>query len=111
MVFRMLAVLAQFEREQLAERISASIEHRKSNGHVYGRTPFGYFKARKLLKPLEGEQVVIGRVFAERAKGRSLREIAADLNAAGIPGKRGGKWYASTVNYALNNDIHERRQA
>ena len=31
----------------------------------------------------------------------SLAEIAENLNAQGIEGKRGGRWYASTVRYLI----------
>ena len=33
----------------------------------------------------------------------SLSEIAEGLNVDGIPTKRGGRWYASTVRYVLLN--------
>jgi hypothetical protein len=41
-------------------------------------------------------------VLREREAGRSLREIATDLNDAGVPTAQGGaQWYASTVRAVL----------
>ena len=45
---------------------------------------------------------VRARIAAERTEGRSLRAIAADLNAENVPTARGGsKWHASTVKAVL----------
>ena len=41
------------------------------------------------------------RILEMRAKGKSLREIASSLMADGIPTRRGGRWYASTVRAIL----------
>ena len=42
-----------------------------------------------------------------RKDGLSLHKIADDLNGRGIIGKRGGKFYASTVKAICDNDLHE----
>lgn len=45
---------------------------------------------------------VVERIRTERAAGRSLRQIAADLNASGTPTVHGGsKWWPSTVRSIL----------
>jgi hypothetical protein len=49
-----------------------------------------------------GDPQAAGReILAMRAHGKSLREIAAKLTADGIPTRRGGRWYASTVRAIL----------
>lgn len=46
---------------------------------------------------------VVQRIRAARATGSSLRRIAADLNADGIPTAHGGKkWWPSTVGAILH---------
>lgn len=42
MVFRMLAVLNEFERDQISERTSAILQHKKSKLEAYSPTPYGY---------------------------------------------------------------------
>jgi len=45
---------------------------------------------------------VVARIRAERAAGKSLAQIAGDLNASGTPTARGGRqWWPSTVRVVL----------
>ncbi len=43
--------------------------------------------------------------------GASINEIARRLNRDGIPTKKGGKWYASTVSNILRNSLHGKEAA
>lgn len=106
MVFRMLAVLNEFERDQISERTSAILQHKKAKGEVYSPIPYGLKREGKKLVADKKEQRVISLIMNQRHESISLREIARQLNNAGIPSKRGGCWYASTVRYILANDIH-----
>jgi len=42
MVFRLLAVLAEFERDQISERTKSAMAYKKANGEKVGPTPFGF---------------------------------------------------------------------
>ena len=44
---------------------------------------------------------VVQLIKKRREDGESLRAIASALNEEGVPTKRGGAWYASTVRNAL----------
>jgi hypothetical protein len=56
---------------------------------------------------IDAEQAVIEQMRVWRDAGTSLRQIAALLNESGIKTKAGGrKWYASTVQKVLGNDLH-----
>jgi hypothetical protein len=47
---------------------------------------------------------VVRRIRADRAAGKTLREIAADLNANGTPTAHGGaQWCPSTVRAVLRH--------
>lgn len=109
MVFRMLAVLNEFVRDQTSERTSAILQHKKAKGEAYSPIPYGFNRDGSKLVPYDKEQRVIGEILSMKKQGMSLRAIAADLNLAGIPAKRGGIWHASTVGCILKNDLHVSR--
>jgi site-specific DNA recombinase len=118
MVFRLLAVLAEFERDLTAERTKGALAVKKANGESYGEVPYGYRRVgepkrgRKdapspTLEPDPSQQKVIVHICSAREKGWSWQTIANDLN--GHPkyeaGPKGGKWHARTV-----QRIYERTQ-
>ena len=105
MVFKMLAVLADFERDQIGERTRMALAHKKAQSEVYGTTPFGFNAVEGRLVEVRAESEIVSEILSHREAGASLLKIAESLNAAGIGGKRGGRWYASTVSYLI------RRQA
>ena len=102
MVFKMLAVLADFERDQIGERTKMALAHKKANGEVYAPVPFGYEAIEGRLVTVKREAKIVGEILAMREAGASFAAIADTLNARGIEGKRGGRWFASTVRYMVN---------
>ncbi len=103
MMFRMLAVLAEFERDVISERTTTAMAHKKSQGERVGEIPFGYQLAADgvMLVACEKEQAVIQTIHSLRDKGLSLRAIAAELEAAGQASKRAKRWNAVTISNIL----------
>lgn len=101
-----MAVLNEFERDQIAERTSSILQLKKSRREVYSPIPYGFRREGKHLLVDENEQKVIRNIKDLRADGISLRQIARELNDEGVPSKNDRKWYASTVHYILNNSLH-----
>jgi len=101
MVFRMLAVLNEFEREQVGERTKAALAHKKAIGEKYAPVPFGYRELEGRLVEVEQEAKLVAQILRRREQGHTLMSIADWLNNQGIEGKKGGKWYASTVSYVI----------
>ena len=101
MMFRMLAVLAEFERDVISERTTAALAHKKQSGEKYAPVPFGFREVEGRSVTVESEALVVARILRDRKAGRTLVEIAEALNTKGIQGKRGGRWYASTVRYLI----------
>lgn len=102
MVFKMLAVLADFERDQIGERTKMALAHKKANGEVYAPVPFGYEAIEGRLVTVKKEAKVLAEILAMREAGASFAAIAEAMNERGIEGKRGGRWFASTVRYMVN---------
>jgi hypothetical protein len=72
----------------------------RQRGRRVGQIPLGMTLQldNKTLMPVAEELAIIDRIRAERAAGRSMRAIAADLTTDGIPTKRGNAvWSYSTI--------------
>ena len=107
MVFRMLAVMAEFERDQVSERTRFAMSHKKSKSERVGTIPFGSDVATDgiALVRNEAEQVVISLIVELRAAGESYKAIADELELRGIRTKTGkAKWGTMTIrNIAIAN--------
>jgi len=97
MVFRMLAVLNEFERDQISERTAAALRHKREKRQPYSPTPYGFDRVEDQLIINNDEQKVIEEILGLRERGWSLRQIASKLNQEGVESKRGGQWFGSTV--------------
>jgi DNA invertase Pin-like site-specific DNA recombinase len=104
MVFRMLAVMAEFERDLISERTTAALAHKKAQGKRVGGIPFGFDLASdgETLVRNPDEQDSLTFIRDLRNEGRSLRSIASALEARGIATKSGKhQWSAKVVRGVL----------
>jgi site-specific DNA recombinase len=104
-MLRVVADIAQMEREVTAERTVAALQAKKARRERLGTTPLGYRTVetpdgRRVEKDPQGQETVrtARRLFDA---GKSYRAIAAELTATGRPTKRGGRWQAETVRYLI----------
>ena len=102
----MTASFAELERNMISERTAMALHHKRDHREVYGGIPLGFKRVEDRLEEDAKEMVVVRRIIKERGLGRSLREIAGDLNREMVPTKSGGKWYASTVLYVVKNNLY-----
>lgn len=107
MVFRMLAVLAEFERDQVAERTSLALQHKRANGELVGSVPYGRALAADgvhlVADPAEVAIIRAAREYA--AAGLSLRKIGERLAADGMLPRKGGAWHPQCVKYLLAAEV------
>ena len=96
MVFRMLAVLAEFERDLASERTRAALHLKRARGQrLGGALPYGYDVEPDgvTLVEIPAEQVVITDIVAMRARGMTLPKIARALTEGGVLTKQGNhRW-------------------
>lgn len=99
MVFRMLAVLAEFERDLISERTAAALAHKKAKGERVGQVPFGFDVARDgvALMPNTAEQRALAEMRKLRWERWTWQRIAEELNARGIRTKNGQPWTLFTA--------------
>lgn len=104
MVFRLLAVMAEFERDLISERTTTAMQHKKAKGERVGAIPVGYVLAADgvTLVPDDNQQEAIELIRQLREMGLSMRAIADELTRRGVPTKQGGnQWKHSTVQRIL----------
>ena len=103
MIFRMLAVLAEFERDQIAERTATAMRFKKRQGKRVGTVPYGYDldKDGETLVPNPKEQHGLVVIHKLHGVGRSLREIAQVLERLGLKPKRGPAWSPAAIRRIL----------
>jgi len=99
MVFRMLAVLAEFERDQIAERTTTAMQFKKTQNERVGAIPYGFTLATNGVDLLThpAEQAVIAQAKELHTAGLSLRKIAAELNRRGIVSRTGAVFQATQI--------------
>lgn len=103
MIFRLLSVLAEFERDLVSERTRAALAFKAGRGERTGEIPFGYRLADDgvHVEPDAQEGAILGELRELRAAGFSFQRIAAELNARGVPTKKGKAWTWQTTRKVL----------
>ena len=104
MVFRMLAVLAEFERDLISERTAMAMSVKRANGQRVGTVPYGLDLADDgmTLVANDTEQEIIRDIQALRAAGKTFPKIAAELKRRGIVTKSGKPaWQPQTIRRIL----------
>jgi DNA invertase Pin-like site-specific DNA recombinase len=98
-----MGVIAQLDRAMVAKRMRNGRKAKAAQGGYagYGSPAFGHRAQGHELVPDEREQAAVARARALRADGRSLRQIAAQLDTEGLAPKRGGRWHPTTLNRVL----------
>ena len=103
MVFRMLAVLAEFERDQISERTTTAMQFKKTKGELVGAIPYGHDLADDGVRLLDNaeEQAAIAQARELKASGLSLRKIAAELQRRGFVSRAGTMFQPGQVQRML----------
>lgn len=111
MVFRLMAVLSEFERDLTSERTAAVLKHKRMKREVYAPVPFGFQAVAGRLVEVDQEGAIVAEMNRLRCEGQTLQFIADTLNQRGVRPKQGGAcWYPSSVaavlrRYAADRDM------
>ncbi len=94
-----MAGAAELERNQIAERTSLALQHKRAKGELVGSVPYGFTLADDgvTLVENEAEQGVIRTVREARDRGLSLRAIAAELERSGVVSRKGRRFEATQI--------------
>ena len=99
MVFRLLAVLSEFERDQISDRTRFALAHKRTLGEkTGGSVPYGFRVRAGKLYPIPAEQKAVRLILDLAAAGESLRGICRKLEGAGVARKNGSRtWHPQSV--------------
>lgn len=102
MVLHIMAAVAEGEREMISERTKAALAAAKARGVRLG-TPHTQRLAQERRAAADAQARKLRADVAELwVTGiTNVREIAAALNARGIPASRGGRWHPTSVQRLL----------
>ena len=102
-----MGIVSELEKAFITMRLSAGrINKAQKGGYAGGSAALGYKVRGKKLTVDKKSSETVRQVQKMKRQGKSLHEIARILNKNGIPTARGGKWYAGTVKYILENPIY-----
>jgi site-specific DNA recombinase len=108
MFLKIVGIFAEFERENLAERVRLGMERKAREGYALCSymPSLGYTrdKGNKIQEIEDEEAAIVRRVFDMYLQDDySFTKIAKILNAEKIATKRGAKWHMGTIKLILNN--------
>jgi len=108
MFVKILGIFAEFERENISERIRLGYERKAKEGYAigHGQASYGYDKKKgiKIQTINEKEAVIVREIFDMYLnKHMSFYKIVRHLNARKIPTKENSVWDARKVKQLLTN--------
>jgi len=106
----LVAALAQWERENLGERIRMGLQQKASEGKwAVNISPLGYQRTGEhhdKLKVVPHEALLVKEIFNLYNSGNGMHKIARILNSRNILTKKGKKWSSAPLQYILTNPLY-----
>lgn len=108
MFLKIVGIFAEFERENLAERVRLGVERKAKEGYAICNymQSLGYHRenGNKIQEIDESEAETVKRVFDMYLNNDyNYTQITDILTAEKVPTKKGGQWVATTIKQILTN--------
>ena len=110
MFIKIIGIFAEFERENIVERVRLGIDRKVKEGYTLSSAiaPYGYNRpiGEKTLRINEEESKVVKRIYNMFLKGFSIQEIIEHLKSKDIKTKKNKTWTHKTVRLILSNTTY-----
>jgi site-specific DNA recombinase len=107
LLINIFASLAQFEREQLAERTYMGMARKHEEGSRNGgRAPFGYYLDDNGNLAIDEAEAKWVRWMFEKFHTKGKKMITEILNRENVKTRTGAHWNHSSVDYVVNNPVY-----
>ncbi len=109
MFVKIIGIFAEFERENLAERVTLGYEQKTREGNytncngVFG---YDYVVGLGVLNINQTEAYYVKKIYEWYLSGSSMLGIAKKLRELNVSTKRGGRWNQSTISSILRNPLY-----
>ncbi|PKR82802.1 recombinase family protein [Heyndrickxia camelliae] len=104
MFISLVALMAQWERENLGERVRMGQIEKARQGKYSAKAPFGFDKDKNdKLVINEDEKQIVDDMVEKIKQGYSIRQLADYLDNSGFPPIRGYKWHIASILTILKN--------
>jgi site-specific DNA recombinase len=103
----LVAALAQWERENLGERVRMGMQQKAKEGKwTVSLPPLGYDSNDSMLEIHPQESLIIKEIYSLYISGIGMWKIARQLNDRELYPRSGSAWAYSSIHYILNNPIY-----
>lgn len=104
----LIAAMAQWERENLIERVHLGRTHQATmtGDWLGGPAPYGYLLRDRRLVVDEGRAAVVRQIYERFLREGNLSALARAFDARGIPAPGARGWTATRLRYILTNPTY-----
>lgn len=119
-ILNILMMFAEMERENIQQRIKDNYYARGEKGfYLGGPAPYGYNKVETVIngqktytfEENKTESLVLSAIYTDYINGKSMGEIARNLNNDNIPSKRNKPWSETAIARMLRNPVYVKANA
>ncbi|MGB9859866.1 MAG: recombinase family protein [Moorellaceae bacterium] len=106
--YSLRGAIAEYEKEKFKLRSQFGRLAKAKQGYLpFNPKTYGYLYSEGKYEIDEAKAAVYRRMVDMALSGKSCSEIAAALNAEGIPGPQSDRWYRQTVRRVLKNPAYK----
>jgi DNA invertase Pin-like site-specific DNA recombinase len=108
-ILHIYAALAEKERALISQRTREALARAKERGVAIGNPRLREARQKIVDKALARDEAILPVILPMVEAGATLRQMAEELTARGVPTARGGRWAAEQVQTALERQANRLR--